>query len=195
MKEKREIETEQAQAELNQGKAELKAAKEAREIRRQSPNGISEEEQAILIRESQYQKAEYKRKEKYWKKRLEERETEVNRFKDEIERLKAERKERSAALQQKLFGEFRMLNAKGEVKDLCTIFEQTVRKVPPGGAGECALPKLLQYAYLHRLKPLAMAEFWWEILRKMKSDIMVITTLPVRENVSRFCNICFRGWK
>ncbi len=114
-----------------------------------------------MIRESQYQKAEYKRKEKYWKKRLEERETEVNRFKDEIERLKAERKERSAALQQKLFGEFRMLNAKGEVKDLCTIFEQTVRKVPPGGAGECALPKLLQYAYLHRLKPLAMAEFWW----------------------------------
>lgn len=160
-KEKWEIETGQAQAELNQAKAEQKAAKEAREIRRQSPNGISEEEQAILIRESQYQKAEYKRKEKSWKKRLEEREAEVHRFKDEIERLKAERKERSAALQQKLFGEFRMLNARGEVKDLCTIFEQTVQKVPPGGAGECALPKLLQYAYLHQLKPLAMAEFWW----------------------------------
>lgn len=160
-KEKWEIETGQAQAELNQAKAEQKAAKEAREIRRQSPNGISEEEQAILIRESQYQKAEYKRKEKSWKKRLEECEAEVHRFKDEIKRLKAERKERSAALQQKLFGEFRMLNARGEVKDLCTIFEQTVRKVPPGGAGECALPKLLQYAYLHQLKPLAMAEFWW----------------------------------
>lgn len=160
-KEKWEIETGQAQAELNQAKAEQKAAKEAREIRRQSPNGISEEEQSILIRESQYQKAEYKRKEKSWKKRLEECEAEVHRFKDEIERLKAERKERSAALQQKLFGEFRMLNARGEVKDLCTIFEQTVQKVPPGGAGECALPKLLQYAYLHQLKPLAMAEFWW----------------------------------
>lgn len=160
-KEKWEIETGQAQAELNQAKAEQKAAKEAREIRRQSPNGISEEEQAILIRESQYQKAEYKRKEKSWKKRLEECEAEVHRFKDEIERLKAERKERSAALQQKLFGQFRMLNAVGEVKDLCTIFEQTVQKVPPGGAGECALPKLLQYAYLHQLKPLAMAEFWW----------------------------------
>lgn len=160
-KEKWEIETGQAQAELNQAKAELKAAKESREIRRQSPDGISEEEQAALIRESQYQKAEYKRKEKSWKKRLEEREAEVHRFKDEIERLKAERKERSAALQQKLFGEFRMLNARGEVKDLCTIFEQTVQKVPPGGAGECALPKLLQYAYLHQLKPLAMAEFWW----------------------------------
>ncbi|MEY8687149.1 pseudouridine synthase [Bacteroides sp. AN502(2024)] len=160
-KEKREVETEQAQAELSQAKKELKAAKESREIRRRSPSGISEEEQVALIRESQYQKAEYKRKEKYWKKRLEEREAEVNRFKDEIEQWKAERKERSAALQQKLFGEFRMLNAKGEVKDLYTIFEETVRKVPPAGAGECALPKLLQYAYLHQLKPLAMAEFWW----------------------------------
>lgn len=160
-KEKWKTETERAQAELNQAKAELKAAKEARENRRLSSTGISEEEQATLIRESQYQKAEYKRKEKEWKNRLEECEAEVNRFKDEIERLKAERKERSAALQQKLFRQFRMLNAKGEVKDLCTIFEQTVRKVPPGGAGECALPKLLQYAYFHQLKPLAMAEFWW----------------------------------
>jgi len=160
-KEKWKIETEQAKAILNQAKAELKMAKEAREIRRQSSPELSEEEQASLIRESQYQKAEYKRLEKEWKKRLEELETEVRHFDIEIERLKTERKERSAALQRKLFEQFRMLNAQGEVKDLYTIFEQTVQKVPPAGAGECALPKLLQYAYLHQLKPLAMAEFWW----------------------------------
>ncbi len=160
-KEKWKIETEQAKAVLNQAKAELKMAKEAREIRRQSSPELSEEEQASLIRESQYQKAEYKRLEKEWKKRLEELETEVRHFDIEIERLKTERKERSAALQRKLFEQFRMLNAQGEVKDLYTIFEQTVQKVPPAGAGECALPKLLQYAYLHKLKPLAMAEFWW----------------------------------
>ena len=160
-KEKWKIETEQAKAVLNQAKAELKIAKEAREIRRQSSPELSEEEQASLIRESQYQKAEYKRLEKEWKKRLEELETEVRHFDIEIERLKTERKERSAALQRKLFEQFRMLNAQGEVKDLYTIFEQTVQKVPPAGAGECALPKLLQYAYLHQLKPLAMAEFWW----------------------------------
>ena len=160
-KEKWKIETEQAKAVLNQAKAELKMAKEAREIRRQSSPELSEEEQASLIRESQYQKAEYKRLEKEWKKRLEELETEVRYFDIEIERLKTERKERSAALQRKLFEQFRMLNAHGEVKDLYTIFEQTVQKVPPAGAGECALPKLLQYAYLHQLKPLAMAEFWW----------------------------------
>ena len=160
-KEKWKIETEQAKAVLNQAKAELKIAKEAREIRRQSSPELSEEEQASLIRESQYQKAEYKRLEKEWKKQLEELETEVRHFDIEIERLKTERKERSAALQRKLFEQFRMLNAQGEVKDLYTIFEQTVQKVPPAGAGECALPKLLQYAYLHQLKPLAMAEFWW----------------------------------
>lgn len=161
LQERWEIETEQAQVELHQAKAELKAAKEAREIRRRSSHELSEKEQAALIGESQHQKAEYKRKERAWKKRLEELETEINRFRAETERLKTERKERSAALQQKLFEQFRMLNAKGEVKDLCAIFEQTVQKVPPGGAGECALPKLLQYAYLHHLKPLAMAEFWW----------------------------------
>ena len=160
-KEKWKIETEQAKAVLNQAKAELKMAKEAREIRRQSSPELSGEEQASLIRESQYQKAEYKRLEKKWKKRLEELETEVRYFDIEIERLKTERKERSAALQRKLFEQFRMLNAQGEVKDLYTIFEQTVQKVPPAGAGECALPKLLQYAYLHQLRPLAMAEFWW----------------------------------
>ena len=160
-KEKWKIETEQAKAVLNQAKAELKMAKEAREIRRQSSPELSGEEQASLIRESQYQTAEYKRLEKEWKKRLEELETEVRHFDIEIERLKTERKERSAALQRKLFEQFRMLNAQGEVKDLYTIFEQTVQKVPPAGAGECALPKLLQYAYLHQLKPLAMAEFWW----------------------------------
>lgn len=160
-KEKWKIETEHAKAVLNQAKAELKMAKKAREIRRQSSPELSEEEQASLIRESQYQKAEYKRQEKEWKKRLEELETEVRYFDIEIERLKTERKERSAALQRKLFEQFRMLNAQGEVKDLYTIFEQTVQKVPPAGAGECALPKLLQYAYLHQLKPLAMAEFWW----------------------------------
>ena len=159
--EKWKTETEQAKAILNQAKAALKAAKEAREIRRQSSSALSEEEQASLIRESQYQKAEYKRLEKKWKKRLEELETETRHFETEIEQLKTERKERSAALQRKLFEQFRMLNARGEVKDLYTIFEQTVQKVPPAGAGECALPKLLQYAYLHQLKPLAMAEFWW----------------------------------
>lgn len=161
LKEKQRENLEQATTILNQAKSELKSAKEARELRRKSSPALSEEEQAILIRESQYQKAELKRLERKWKEQLAEIEKEIVDFEAEIERLKIERKERSAALQQKLFEQFRMLNARGVVKDLCTIFEQTVHKTPPAGAGECALPKLLQYAYLHQLKPLAMAEFWW----------------------------------
>lgn len=54
-----------------------------------------------------------------------------------------------------------MLNAKGERKDLCELFKSTPQGFPPSGAGECALPKLLQYAYSSDLTPLAMGEFWW----------------------------------
>lgn len=79
----------------------------------------------------------------------------------QIEPLRQERRSRSAVLQQRLFTEFRMLNAKGEVRDLCEIFASTQQKTPPAGAGECAAPKLLQYAYLNNLNPLCMAEFWW----------------------------------
>lgn len=161
IKERLKTETQQTEAILQQAKAKLKAAKEVREIRRRSLPPISEKEQTDMIRESQFQKAEYKRLEKAQRQRIEEIKSEINRFELEIEQLKKERKERSATLQQRLFEQFRMLNAKGETKDLCTIFEQTVQKMPPGGAGECALPKLLQYAYLHQLNPLAMAEFWW----------------------------------
>lgn len=64
-------------------------------------------------------------------------------------------------MQQKLFEQFGMLNYRGELKNLCEIFGQTVHKTPPAGAGECAAPKLLQQAYLHGWKPIAMAEFWW----------------------------------
>lgn len=161
IKEKLKTEKEQAQTALNQAKAHLKTAKEARELRRQSPDKLIETDPAALIRESQYQKAEFKRLERTWKERIEELETELLTFTAEAEQLKVERKIRSAALQQKLFEHFQLLNARGEIKDLRTVFEQTAHKIPPGGAGECALPKLLQYAYLHQMKPLAMAEFWW----------------------------------
>lgn len=133
LKQRLKTETEQATVALTKAKAELKANKEARELRRQSVAFLSEEEQTALIKESQFQKANFKRLEREWKKLLEERKAEVVAFETAIEDLKMERKERSAALQQKLFQQFRMLNAKGEVKDLCTIFKETVHKIPPGG--------------------------------------------------------------
>lgn len=80
---------------------------------------------------------------------------------EDIQRLKIERKTRSAALQKRLFENYRFLNANGQVKSLQTIFNEELQVIPPAGAGECAAPKLLQYAFLHNLRPVALAEFWW----------------------------------
>ena len=159
LQQKMERETASSQQALSEARKVLKAAKEKREQRRlHRPN---ENEQAAMIRESQYQKAEFKRLERYWKEQISEIKTELESFSSQIEALKAERRNRSAALQQKLFQQFNFLNAKGETKNLCAIFEETVQKTPPAGAGECAAPKLLQYAYLSGLSPIDMAEFWW----------------------------------
>ena len=159
LQQKMERETASSQQALSEARKVLKAAKEKREQRRL--HRPKENEQAAMIRESQYQKAEFKRLERYWKEQISEIKTELESFSSQIEALKAERRNRSAALQQKLFQQFNFLNAKGETKNLCAIFEETVQKTPPAGAGECAAPKLLQYAYLSGLSPIAMAEFWW----------------------------------
>lgn len=75
----------------------------------------------------------------------------------------------SQALQLWLFRQYRMLNARGEERDLVEIWQDyhsspRIREkypLPPGGTGDCCAPKLLQYAYQHGLKPVCMAEFWW----------------------------------
>ena len=80
---------------------------------------------------------------------------------EQIELLKKERKEKSAILQQKIFKEYTFLNQYGESKNLNELFKNTKDILPPAGAGECAAPKLLQYAFLNHYTPIAMAEFWW----------------------------------
>ena len=149
-----------AQDALSIAKIQLKEAKDKRELLRKTGQ-LNAKEEAELIRESQFQKAEYKRLERSWKDKIASLQVEAGNWEKQIQELKAERKVRSSALQQQLFEQFRMLNYRGDVKTLCDIFEQTVHKTPPAGAGECAAPKLLQQAYLHHWKPIAMAEFWW----------------------------------
>ena len=76
---------------------------------------------------------------------------------EEVDRLMKLRRSNSMALQDKVFDHYHFLNKDGEEKSLRDLFPNN----PPGGAGECAGPKLLQYAFLHDMQPLAMAEFWW----------------------------------
>lgn len=152
--------TQSAQDALSIAKIQLKEAKDKRELLRKTGQ-LDAKEEADLIRERQFQKAEYKRLERSWKDKIASLQVEAGNWEKQIQELKAERKVRSSALQQQLFEQFRMLNYRGDVKTLCDIFEQTVHKTPPAGAGECAAPKMLQQAYLHHWKPIAMAEFWW----------------------------------
>lgn len=149
----------QSDKSIKDAKDELKKAQQKREQRRNCHP--SENELAAMIRESQHQKAELKRLKHQLSEQIAIAQKEVDQFTQEIERLKAERKTRSATLQLQLFEQFRILNGKGEIRDLCDIFKETAQQIPPAGAGECAAPKLLQYAYRHRLHPVAMAEFWW----------------------------------
>lgn len=144
---------------LQAAKDLMKKRKEERDRLRQFP--LTEEETALLIKESQHMKAAHKLTKKSLRSILEEDQAKVDRLEQEIEQLKQERKRRSATLQRKLFEQFRILNARGEVKDLCELFAPTYQGAPPAGAGECAAPKLLQYAYQHQLEPIVMAEFWW----------------------------------
>jgi tRNA pseudouridine32 synthase/23S rRNA pseudouridine746 synthase len=78
-----------------------------------------------------------------------------------LERLKEQRRMKSAELQNGLFEQYQFLNSRGEMASLLDIFRDTPVRRPPGGAGDCAAPKLFQHAFARGYTPVALAEFWW----------------------------------
>ena len=68
--------------------------------------------------------------------------------------------EESRRLQEWLFDQYVVLNGRGERRSIRQIFADR-GLVPPGGTGDCAAPKLLQYALLHGLRPVSIGEFWY----------------------------------
>ena len=152
---------------LSEHEKKMKTAKVLRDMKRLQRN-ISPEENAELIRESQFMKAEMRR----IKKRCEELEKpwkeKEQSLTDRIEQLKKQRKEASDDLQRWLFSQYKMRNAQGETKDLIEIFNDYNGQLPPAGSGDCCAPKLLQYAFENNLQPLCMAEFWWGASPKME---------------------------
>ena len=137
----------------------FKANKEERRKKRES-GMLSADDEALLTKQSQFEKAELKRMRRNWETRIEEKAAVVALFNERIKALGAERRNRSLALQHWLFEQFVVLNANGESRNLLEIFDDKLSALPPAGAGECAAPKLLQYAYRNSLKPLSLAEFW-----------------------------------
>ncbi len=143
--------------------------KEARKLRRQrkaeAKETLNEEDYITLMkkqsRESQLQQEDIKRITQEWKEKTFTIREKLADYDSQLQALKTERKQKSAALQQQLFEQYTFLNRDRKEKSLQAIFKHDLNIQPPAGAGECAAPKLLQYAFCHQLRPLAMAEFWW----------------------------------
>ena len=151
---------------LNLHKMQITEAKAKRDARRQEASlhpdtkGLTPEEEQAMIKESQFLKAELRRFKKLISQKTPLEEMYDN-YQKGLQEIKQLRKSDSDELQKWLFSQFKMLNDKGESKDLLEIFKEFNQMVPPAGSGECCEPKLLQYAFEHGLKPLQMAMFWW----------------------------------
>ncbi|WP_396175784.1 pseudouridine synthase [Flavobacterium sp.] len=144
----------QADKEIQTQKEAIKQGKKLRSEKRKSLPFDAVEQ---LNKESQDEGILLKKMAQYWNHHIKAVTEKVELFTNQINQLKKERKDKSAALQQQLFTEYAFLNQYQELKSLAAIFNGN----PPAGAGECAAPKLLHYAFKHLLKPIAMAEFWW----------------------------------
>ncbi|MCM1347291.1 MAG: RluA family pseudouridine synthase [Bacteroides sp.] len=155
----------QAQEEILAMKEKVRAAKCERDRKRRQecegnmsePDFPNADMEAMLIKESQFMKAELRRTKAYWAEHIEAQKRLLDDYMSEMEWLRTERKQRSQRLQHWLFEQFVVCNANGERKNLTEIFDAE----PPAGSGECCAPKLLQAAYLNGWQPVCMAEFWW----------------------------------
>lgn len=155
-------ETEAYEQALAQTKAELKHARQVRQAARDmaSPEEFDAVD-AAMTQESKRDHFLLKDFKKQGQFRLGALQDRLKLLEDAIQNLKTHRKNRSAELQARIFESYSFLNSHNEPKSLGDIFQKHGAGIPPAGAGECAAPKLLQYAYTHYLRPVAMAEFWW----------------------------------
>lgn len=139
----------------------VKKAKARRDARRNRGTPVTAEEDEMMTRESQFLKAELRRLRKHNTEIIATESRDADKIEAEIDRLKKLRRTLSDNLQHWLFCQYNMLNARGERQNICEIFALTPQHVPPGGAGDCCAPKLLQYAYLNNIHPVCIAEFWY----------------------------------
>lgn len=137
----------------------MESAKAKRDKCRSQGN-LSPQQEAAFIKESQHMKAEMRRLKKRHREQLAALTQRLNDYEAHIAHLKQQRRLMSEELQSQLFHLFVVRNARGESLDVATIFDHRLHRLPPAGTGDCCAPKLLQYAFLHGLKPVCMAEFW-----------------------------------
>ena len=154
-----------AQEELQSIKKLIKEGKSIRKTQRNESMDLDPTELEILLEELRKAsiREQYYLKERthFWRSEIEKIKSQLAFHQNELNERYEERKQRSSSLQQKIFRAYTFLNKEKEERSLGSIFENTIEGRPPAGAGECAAPKLLQYAFLQGYEPIAMAEFWW----------------------------------
>ena len=153
----------QYEEEASRCKEEMAAAKLRRDDIRKAWDADGREyypDKGDLEKESQFLKAEMARMKRRWKFRLGELEDACTAIREEILTLRHERARMSDELQKWIFSQYIVHNAEGRWASISSIFA-SAGLVPPGGTGECAAPKLLEYAFRNALQPLAMGEFWY----------------------------------
>lgn len=159
-------EKKRAAIDIREKKEALRASKKVRDLQREKAKVELAAEaymalEDVLREESLASKYFFNNVTRYWEHTLRPINEKIAVLSNQIDELKEERKNRSIALQQYIAEQYHFLNSKKEIKNLAELFDETSVQNLPAGSGECAAPKLLQYAFLHHLKPVAMAEFWW----------------------------------
>ncbi|WP_054717687.1 pseudouridine synthase [Marinifilum fragile] len=144
-------------------KLDMAKAKKERQVKRAEANNHPDKESILkhLVKESQTEKSKFNKLKKECKEKIESLQLKADEHYHRITGLKQARKTQSAQLQKQIFDSYLFLNIEGKEKSANAIFKESEAKVPPAGAGDCCAPKLLQYAFQNKLKPIAMAEFWW----------------------------------
>lgn len=151
-----------AMTEMDEAVAAMKlrmeeSRKRREEIRNNNPESSDLER---LTKESQHEKAELRRLKQGWTLKIEELKAAIRSHDSKISALKTSRAAMSDALQEWIFRQYIVHNASGQEASIADIFAAE-NLVPPGGTGECAAPKLLEYAYRNGYRPVAMGEFWY----------------------------------
>ncbi|MCT4560753.1 MAG: pseudouridine synthase [Crocinitomicaceae bacterium] len=164
-KEKYESTKQACEKELEDFKQKIKQTKRDRDERRSNASELSEDEfkklQLELSEESKKEQIYLKWLRKQIRERLEKAESEYQAFENKIEELRAKRAQTSKRLQDQLFQSYIVENANNKEESILEIFHNWDGTQPPAGTGECAAPKLFQFAFQNNYTPVALAEFWW----------------------------------
>ncbi|UPR59919.1 RluA family pseudouridine synthase [Vibrio sp. ED004] len=93
-----------------------------------------------------------------WKQKIAERQFQVDAIDNDLKSHKQDYQTISAELETQRLSHYRFINQAAEPKSLLELLDG---KDALEDSGDCCLPKLLNFAFEHGFKPLALSEFWW----------------------------------